>query len=420
LTVNATLPPLHLPSTVPPFQYGRSLPRVFYTDDAVHAADVSMLGATQWILVDHVNRLRRAGDYFLFDFGHESLIFIRDQNNEIHGLFNVCRHRGSRICLEAQGRVQSLICPYHAWNYGLDGRLRAASAMPGGFDKNTHGLESAHVRVHAGLIFVNLAHGTPPDFQRFIGRLTPYLDLHGFDHATVAVRRSYPTSANWKLVVENFLECYHCKPAHRTYCSVHSPEKLLAFGAGPGSSGGALASNYQRELDEWQGAGAAKGYFTEMFSDCPDSEWFQTGSRLPIGQGYDTEVVGGRAVAPLMGSFKEYDGAQTAIVFNPLSYIMASNDYAALIRFTPRGPVASDVETTWLVREDAVAGTDYDVQRLTEVWDVTLREDKIITENNQLGVSSARYRPGPHSLHEARVSDFLAWYNLRLPRAGTQ
>ena len=157
-----------------------------------------------------------------------------------------------------------------------------------------------------------------------------------------------------------------------------------------------------------------------MFADDRDSEWFQTASRIPIGGGYLSESVGGGAVAPLMGSFKEYDRAQTAIVFNPLGYVMASNDYAATMRFTPRGPTQTDVETLWLVRADAVEGKDYDPEQLTRVWDVTLREDKTITENNQLGVLSAIYSPGPHSLHETRISDFLAWYHGQRQRARTR
>jgi Rieske 2Fe-2S family protein len=288
--------------------------------------------------------------------------------------------------------------------------------MPEGFDKAEFGLEAVHVRVFAGLIFLNLSRHTPPDFERFTARHRPYLAPHGFDDAKVAVRSSYPTEANWKLVVENFLECYHCKPAHATYCGVHSSEKLLAFGAGPGSSAGALATKFQAELVRWEAKAAAKGHVTGMFSDGPDSEWFQSASRIPIGQGYHTESVGGAGVAPLMGSFKEYDGAQTAIAFNPLSYVMASNDHAAFIRFTPRGPTRTDVETLWVVKADAVQGEDFDTDRLTRVWDVTLREDKVITENNQLGVLSDRYEPGPHSLHEARISDFLAWYDHHLPR----
>jgi phenylpropionate dioxygenase-like ring-hydroxylating dioxygenase large terminal subunit len=408
---------VHGVGTLPPFRYGRSLPRPFYTDEAIHAADLSMLGATQWLFVDHSTRLARPGDYFLFQIGKETLIVVRDRHNEVRGFFNVCRHRGSRVCIEAQGHVQTFVCPYHAWNYALDGRLLGASAMPEGFDKAKYHLVAVHIRVYAGLIFVNLSSRAPPDFDRFLERLRPYLAPHGLDNARVAMRANYPTSANWKLVIENFLECYHCLPAHPTYCSVHSPEKLLAFGAGPGSSTGALATKFQAELAKWEVTASAKGFMTGMFGDGAETDYFQSASRLPIGEGYVTEAVGGKGVAPLMGSFKEYDGAQTAIVFNPLSYVMASNDYAAFMRFTPRGPQHTDVETLWLVRADAVEGKDYDPDRLTHVWDVTLREDKVITENNQLGVLSDCYEPGPHSLHETRISDFLAWYDLHLRRA---
>ena len=273
------------------------------------------------------------------------------------------------------------------------------------------------LRIEAGFLFVCLAQGEAPDFEDFIGRFRPYLAPHGFGEAKVAERRHYPTQANWKLVVENFLECYHCKPAHPTYCSVHSPEKLLAFGAGPGSSSGALVNQFTAELAAWEAEAAEKGYVTGMFSDGPESDHFQAASRLPVGRGYLTESVGGTPVAPLMGSFTTYDRAQTALALNPLSYIMASNDHAAVFRFTPRGPCSTDVETLWLVRGDAAAGKDYHVPTLVQVWDVTLREDQVITENNQVGTQSARYTPGPHSLHETRISDFLAWYARRDTRA---
>ena len=399
--------------TLDDFRYGQSLPGRHYSDTGIFDRDMRMLGDTQWLLVDHASRIPRPGDYFLFTIGIESLIVIRDRAKAVHALYNVCRHRGSRVCLEASGHTASLVCPYHAWSYDLDGRLRGAAAMPEGFDRASHGLRSAHLQIEDGFIFVCLARDEAPDFEAFIGRFRPYLAPQGFGEAKVAVRHNYPTEANWKLVVENFLECYHCKPAHPTYCSVHSPEKLLAFGAGPGSSSAALANRFTTELAAWEAEAAQKGHVTGMFSDGAESEHFQAASRLPIGRGYLTESVGGTPVAPLMGSFAEYDRAQTALALNPLSYIMASNDHAAAFRFTPRGPCSTDVEALWLVRGDAAEGKDYDVRKLVQVWDVTLREDKIITENNQAGTQSAYYTPGPHSLHETRISDFLAWHSRR-------
>lgn len=392
------------------FRYGQSLAGRYYSDPELFARDIGILGKSQWLLVDHVSRIPKPGDYFLLTIGAENLIIIRDRKDVVHALYNVCRHRGSRICLEPAGHAGALVCPYHAWTYDLDGRLRGAAAMPEGFDKANHSLRKAHLRIEDGFIFICLAQPIPPDFEAFISRFKRYLAPHGFAQAKVAVRRNYPTAANWKLVVENFLECYHCKPAHPTYCSVHSPEKLLAFGAGAGSSSGELTSKFSTELAAWEIEARENGYVTGMFSDGPDSDFFQAASRLPIGGGYLTESVGGTPVAPLMGAFSAYDRAQTALALNPLSYIIASNDHAAVFRFTPRGPCSTDVEVLWLVHAEAVVGKDYDVATLVRVWDVTLQEDKIITENNQAGTQSAQYTPGPHSLHETRISDFLAWY----------
>jgi len=395
------------------FQYGRSLPGRFYSDIAIFDHDFRTIAATQWLLVDHVSRIPHIGDYFLFSIGGESLIILRDREYQIHALYNVCRHRGSRVCLNSSGRVRSLTCPYHAWTYDLDGRLRAAAAMGPGFDTASYGLRKAHTQIEHGLLFVCLAPEAPPDFELFAGRLRPYLTPHGLAEAKVAVRHVYPTDANWKLVVENFLECYHCKPAHPTYCAVHSPGKLLAFGAGPGSASGDLAAKFSVELAEWEAEAAKQGMVTGMFGDGPESDYFQAASRLPIGRGYLTESIDGLPLAPLMGSVKAFDRAQTAVVFNPLSYVLANSDHAVVLRFTPRGPCSTDIEALWLVHEDAVEGRDYDPLKLVRVWDVTLREDKVITENNQAGVRSATYTPGPHSLHETRVSDFVAWYLRR-------
>jgi phenylpropionate dioxygenase-like ring-hydroxylating dioxygenase large terminal subunit len=392
------------------YQQGRSLPRHFYCDPRIFETDMRFLGETQWLLVDHSSRIPQPGDYFVFRCGNENVIVLRDRDRAVRAFYNVCRHRGSLICLESSGHVKALTCPYHAWTYDLTGRLIGASSMPPDFDKHAHSLRPVHVQVESGLIFVNLADGSPPSFETFFARHRPFLAPHDFGSAKVAIQRHYPTQANWKLVVENFLECYHCKPAHPTYCSVHSAEKLLALGAGPGSSAGDLAARFESELERWERAARTAGQVTGMFGDGVDAPYFQGSGRMPIKQGYLTESINGTPVAPLMGTYTAYDGGQTAIGFNPISYVMASNDYAVMFLFAPRGPRATDVIATWLVSSNAQAGRDYDEDRLTAVWDITLKEDKTITENNQLGVMSRHYVPGVHSLHEKRISDFVVWY----------
>jgi Rieske 2Fe-2S family protein len=401
---------LRMGSLLRSYRYGLTLPQHFYMEDWVYRADLELLASTQWLLIDHASRIPNARDYFLADVGTESIIVVRDRRAAIRAFYNVCRHRGSRVCRESSGHLESFICPYHAWTYGLDGELRAAPSMPPQFDKKLNGLKPCHVRVESGLIFLSLAGGTPPDFDAFLAKMRRFLAPHGLADAEVAIRKRYPTRANWKLVVENFLECYHCRTAHRTYCAVHDAEKLLAFGAGPGSSSPELIAKYTRQLEAWEAEARAKGWVTGMFGDGAQAPFFQSASRLPIGPGHVTETLDGKPVAPLMGSFTEYDGAKTAIAFNPLGFVMASNDFAALLRFTPRGPLETDVDAIWLVRAGARESHDYDTRRLSEVWDVTLVEDRVITENNQQGVLSSQYEPGTYSQHETRVADFGAWY----------
>ena len=111
-----------------------------------------------------------------------------------------------------------------------------------------------------------------------------------------------------------------------------------------------------------------------------------------------------------MGKFKEYDSGETAMVFSPVGVILASNDFAMMVRFTPRGPERTDVQMSWLVHADAVEGEDYDPENVCWLWDVTTKQDSTITENNQAGIRSERYQPGPYSEQEAQVVSFQKWY----------
>ncbi len=214
-------------------ELGYSLDQKFYCDDAVFAADLEQVIGRKWLVAGHVDRVRNKGDYFLFKVANESIIIVRSDESTINAFYNVCRHRGSLICTKPQGRVARLTCGYHAWSYGLDGALLAARLMPEDFSKKDNGLQRCHIRVFHGFIFVNLSDQPPVDFDAAFGDLAPYLDFHGFADAKIAYSQSYPTTANWKLIVENFVECYHCAPSHPEFCSMHPPEALIAFGAGP-------------------------------------------------------------------------------------------------------------------------------------------------------------------------------------------
>lgn len=396
-----------------------SLSGEHYTSADIFDVDIEALVKSQWLLVDHASRIPNRGDFFLFEIGKESIIIVRQGPEDIGAFYNVCRHRGSRVCVKPEGNARVLTCPYHAWSYGLDGSLRGAPMMPSSFDKALYGLKPVHADVFEGLIFVNFAKDEPPDFERHVAPFRALICPSALSRTKIAVRKSYPTAANWKLVVENFFECYHCGPAHPTYCAVHDRLKLRAQFVGMDktrlSAEHPEIEAYEQVRAAWQKQAAGMGHPVGGFADDPNSESLQQGSRSPIGNNHLTETKRGMPAAPLLGAYLQYDGGRTGALFNSVSSTFVSNDFGVLIRITPRSAQMTDVEAMWLVREDALVGDDYDPEEIAHVWDVTLNEDKTIVENNQLGVNSSVYEPGPHSFLEGRVSDFIEWYlrNIR-------
>ena len=395
---------------------GRSLSRDFYVDPEIYRLEVDHVVGGQWLYADHVSRIPNAGDYFLFEVGGESIIITRQKDGSVGAFYNVCRHRGSRVCLKQQGNAAFFLCPYHAWSYNLDGSLRAASYMPASFDKAGAGLDACSVRVLEGLIFVCLAEGEPPEFDHLAEIARPFLALNGLATAKLAARRSYPTTANWKLVVDNFQECYHCAPSHKVYSSVHSKDKILAFGAGPGSGPQDAVERFNSEFETWQETAKAAGTWLDFDQETGQPRSIWSVGRLPVKTGALTESIDGAPVCRPMGKFKDYDGGHSAVAFNVFSYFLAASDHAIMIRFTPRSVEETDVEFQWFVHPDAVEGVDYDVERLIKVWDITTKEDKTITEDNQAGVYSRRYRPGVFSELEGRLSVIKQWYLSELAR----
>jgi phenylpropionate dioxygenase-like ring-hydroxylating dioxygenase large terminal subunit len=386
---------------------GYSLDRRFYCDDEVFAADMDQVIGRKWIVAGHIDRVRRKGDYFLYKVGHESIIIIRSDESTINAFYNVCRHRGSLVCTEPSGRLARLTCGYHAWSYGLDGALIAARLMPEDFSKQAHGLHRCHVRVFHGLIFINLSDAEPPDFDATFGELAPYLDFHGLADAKIAHTQSYPTGANWKLVVENFVECYHCVPAHPEFCSMHPPEALVAFGAGPSSGPPDAVEKYLPTVKAWERRAAALGRPIGTVDDGPESSHLRLLLQRTIREGYETETQDGRPASSLMGKRHDFDQGRMYLSFSPFTQLVATADFAVLFLFTPRSTLETDVDLYWLVDGKA---TEVDVRRMIWGWDETTKQDKTITENNQAGILSKRYQPGRYSDHELRVVTFQQWY----------
>lgn len=386
---------------------GRSLPRELYLDDAVFAEDLRRIFYRGWLFAGHSCDVPDPGDFLVYEVGAESVLLVRDADGRLRAHFNVCRHRGSRIAVTEQGRAKALVCPYHQWVYALDGRLRSARLMGEEFDPTGYGLRPASVRELGGLLFVCMA-PEPPPFEPAAQAIAPQLGPHRLDRAKVVARHRYDVNANWKLLVENNRECYHCRGGHPEFCRSNFDLGMNGDPRVDGAYGAILEQQYER----WTALGLAPREVS-----FPGGSWYRV-ARLPLKEGFLTESLDGRLVGPLLGDLPEPDTGSLRVVTLPNSWVHANCDYAVTTRLTPLAADRTRVDLAFLVRHDAVQGVDFDVARVAEVWRATSEQDWQLCENNHAGIRSIAYEPGPYSaITENSVESFVRWYVTELGRS---
>jgi len=383
---------------------GTTIPAEYYIDPKHFLRDERYLADNVWLMVDHHSRIPQVGDFFTFEFGRgENIIILRDEKKNVRAFHNVCRHRGSRLCrdsddprpegdrlsvlqLNSSGNTPLFRCPYHGWTYDLQGNLIKAHLMPKDFDPSQNGLLPCHVRVEGGHIFLSLSRkNTPPPFggEYFRG----FANQYGFADLKVAVRGSYSVKANWKLLIENFVECYHCGPAHRSLVTTHNWDYRLTDEE---------RAYRVKELKAWVGGPTR------------DSWWSYEGALNP---GFVTGSLDGKPVAPLLPNRKKWSHQAHDMSYGfSTAYWQAYDDYVVAARFTPRDEKLIDCEIFWLVHPDAVEGKDFKADNLKALWDTTFREDNWLCENQHLGITSGSYSPGQYFGCEVKVADIAKWY----------
>jgi phenylpropionate dioxygenase-like ring-hydroxylating dioxygenase large terminal subunit len=361
------------PSPVARLPVGRAtdgaLTREHYTSHEIFEREREKIFASQWTFAGHLSQVPKVGDYFLHRYAGESLIIVRESATQLRAHYNVCRHRGSRIADAPAGNVRNFICPYHQWNYALDGSLRRAPMMPDVdcIDYDKHALFPASVEVWAGLIFVNLSPTPEVSLTAALGEPSEGLKKMRPQHMKEIHRETLSVRANWKTLLENYLECYHCMGSH--------PELGIAFD---------IQSSYV------QTAG-----------------WGPTTCFLggePLRKGLMTVSMTGDLVAKPLGDYAKMSELPAEVTegmgcLPVLSRALFHIDHAIIHAMNPISPDEVDWTTCWYVNADAVEGVDYDKAKVTEVWRTTNAEDKVLCERNYLGVTSRMYRPGP--LHPA-------------------
>lgn len=383
-----------------------SLSREFYTSSEVFETDLSRIWYQNWLFAAPACELPKAGSYVTYNVGRYSVIIVRGNDQEIRAFHNTCRHRGSVICKAARGNNPKLVCPYHQWTYELDGRLLFAKDMGSNFDVSQYGLKTVHCRNVAGLIYICLA-DEAPFFDSFAEAAAAYLAPHDLANSKVAYSSAIVDKGNWKLVWENNRECYHCSGNHPALCRTY-PEDPSTSGNN-GSNG--LSHLLNEHITRCENAGARS-----VFSLDPDGFWRFI--RIPLLGKAESYTMDGKTAVAKPNSFFPFRDAGALLKFHyPSTWNHFLADHSVIFRVTPISAMETEVCTKWLVHKDAVEGVDYDVKRLTEVWTATNEEDRIVVEDNQKGIMSLSYEPGPYSpTQEGGVIQFVNWYADALAR----
>ena len=244
-----------------------------------------------------------------------------------------------------------------------------------------------------------------------------FIEFHGLADAKIAHRQYYPTHGNWKLTLDNFHECYHCHPSHPEYCQVHDKEYIIAYGAG--SNTGPASDKFDKVLSEWNEKVNKMGHLTGEYSETEFNDYSRSAERTPLKEGMFTETKSGQPISKLMGKFTDYDCGYTSVGTSPFNSLLMCNDFATLFTFIPVSPLYTQVELMWLVHKDAEEGIDYNLDEMKWMWDVTTVADKRIIEDNQKGVLSEKYLPGPLSEMEKGLEKFKSWYLKHLENSIT-
>jgi Rieske 2Fe-2S family protein len=374
---------------------GHTLPQALYTEADSFEFDMAAIYGQSWLMIGLDCELPKTGSYISMMVGKWPVIITRDRDGNIHGFHNSCRHRGSMICAIGSGTSPKLVCPYHRWTYDLDGSLFAANRMPDDFVKSDHGLKSFAVKNVEGALFICLS-DNPPPFDDFGEQLGKYVAPHNLKDARLAAQAVLVENANWKLVMENGRECYHCGTGHPALAKTFPVEMSRHFDSGED----ARIKAFTATMDQ-----------LGLPQEPIEGHWWQI-ARFALNKDCVSISEGGQHLSKkLMCDVNGGDLGSMRFALDPHCFVHCTADSVFMFSAMPVGPNETHVFSKWYVHKDAVEGVDYDLESLTSLWTKTNLEDKQLAENNQVGVNSIGYTPGPYSDEaEMLARRFTDWY----------
>jgi Rieske 2Fe-2S family protein len=345
-----------------------TLPARYYTDAQVFRGEMERFFFGRWIYAGREEQVSQPGDYFLCDVAGESIIVTRDAGGGPRAFFNVCRHRGTRMCTGPEGAFPGRIrCPYHGWTYALDGALIGAPHMEGtGFSRAEYPLHAVRAEVWEGHVFLNLGSGQEP-LSAVLGGLPDQFAAWHMHELRRRKRIVYDVRANWKLIILNYSECLHCPVLHPML------NRLTNY---LGADNAPPSPNY---------VGGSMG--------------FRDGAET-----MSTDGVRRREYLPGLSAEQRRMVCYYAIYPNLL--LSLHPDYMMTHTLWPKAVDRTEVVCEWHFHPEEMAKPDFQADDAIEFWDVTNREDWHISELSQLGIGSRAYTPGPYSKREELLHAF--------------
>jgi Rieske 2Fe-2S family protein len=353
-----------------PLQEASTLPGRFYHDPAIYAQELQTMFSRMWLCVGREEDIEKPGDYLTRTVGDESVVVLRDAGGSVNAFHNVCRHRGSRLLSEPSGSgLKHVQCPYHAWTYGLDGALKVAPHMEDAreFDKPKFGLNRVRLERWDGFLFINFSN-EGPGLMEFLGDMGTKFARYGMSGLRRGKRIDYTVATNWKMLAENYSECYHCALIH--------PElnKVSHYTSGE----------------------------TDLVNQATVGGWMDLRK-----DEYQTMSLSGKSNRPPFKGISPEDHRRIHYyIVYPNMLLSLHPDYVMTHTIWPSGPGRSDIVCEFLFDKDEVARPDFDPSDAVDFWDLTNRQDWHVCELAFQGTQSGGYTKGRLSSLEWMVHIF--------------
>jgi len=352
------------------------LPATWYRDPVHYQRELDAFWYSRWIAVAREEELPRLGDWRLARIGTQSVVLLRAEDGRLRAFHNTCRHRGSVLCTQESGNFarKRIVCPYHSWTYDLQGQLVATPRRmeTPDFRLEDFPLYDVATAQWGGFIFVNLSGDGALDIGELDG-LKPY----GLQNLRIGKRIVVDVQANWKLIAENFSECFHCPPVHPELCRVVSA---------------------YRDAGAWGLRGAE---MKPEYAQGAQTLTLDGSARLPPISGLDTE---------------QRKTLYIPAMLSPSLFLNVHPDYVNAHMMVPTGPESVRIVYDWLFEAERLPLSEEDLQHYVALWDITNRQDARNCEWQQQGMQSREFRHGFYVPQEFDCHRFAQWVRAGLAR----